>query len=140
LHSAPSGMSALVGLTGVSGSQLLACWSAAGGEWTVSSPLPLTTSEQLESFGPASPNGMFVLLREASGTQRAFVLGTPGGSWQGLPTPPPGTATLSFGGSASPQALSVNDTVLTVWTLDSSSGHWAQGQVIKVPIQFGSSG
>jgi hypothetical protein len=58
--------------------------------------------------------------------------------WHELPPPPAGTATVAFGG-ADPDALVVSGTVLTVWSLALAANAWAKGQVIRVPVQFGSS-
>jgi hypothetical protein len=58
--------------------------------------------------------------------------------WQQLPSPPTGTATVAFG-EATADALVANGTVLTVWSLALGSGTWAKGQVIRIPVQYGSS-
>jgi len=51
-----------------------------------------------------------------------------------------GTSTLAFGPANAVDALVVNDTAFADWLLSPGSSHWAKGQAISVPIEFGSSG
>ncbi len=67
-------------------------------------------------------------------------MGGPDDSWQLLPTLPGGTSTLAFGPANAIDALAVNDTAFADWHLSPGSSHWAKGQAISVPIEFGSSG
>ena len=68
-----------------------------------------------------------------------------GAPWQPLPPVPPGTMTLAPAGTATlapgPRtawdALAVSGSDLTVWRLAKEA--WAQVQLIKVPIEYGSS-
>jgi hypothetical protein len=80
-----------------------------------------------------------VLLGAPGGPKRLYITGGPAASWRRLPSPPPDTATVATGPAGSIDALGVNDTVLTVWTLAASSSTWAKSQTIHVPVQFGSS-
>ena len=50
---------------------------------------------------------------------------------------PAGTATLAPGPGTAWDALAVSGSDLTVWRL--AEGAWAQVQLIKVPIEYGSS-
>ena len=59
------------------------------------------------------------------------------GNW--LPALPGGTSTLAFGPANAVDALTVKDTVFADWLLSPGSNHWVRGQVINVPIEFGSS-
>jgi hypothetical protein len=122
----PAGNAALL----LAGTSLLAAWSD-GGQWTVSAPVAahgMTAS----GFGPAGR--VWTLL----GGGRAATISGPGGSWQGLPAAPAGTATLAPGpGPGQWDALAVAAARLTVWRLAGAA--WAKAQVINVPIEYGSS-
>ena len=61
-------------------------------------------------------------------------------SWLELPVLPPGTATLAASPAAGWNALAVHGTQLTVWQAVLGARSWSSEQVIKVPVQFGSSG
>jgi hypothetical protein len=141
LHSAGQGVSALLGLSDSSGTSLAAAWkSGSASPWTVSAPLPLSGSQQISSTGSAVGRGVFVLLTDSSGAQSLEVVTGPHGPWTTMPSPPPRTATVSFSPGAPVAALAVSSTVLTVWELPANASSWTQGQVLTVPIQFGSSG
>jgi hypothetical protein len=102
--------------------------------WTLSPPLELDGSEPASaSFGP----GGQVAIITAAG-HGALMAGT-GGSWRTLPALPPGTATLAPGSSGQADALAVHAGTLTVWQLSPGGTTWTQAQVMKVPIQYGSS-
>jgi hypothetical protein len=139
-----SGLSCLLNASGPGGtSVMVASTNNAGQTWQISQPLQLNPSERITSVGPASAGGFFVLLGSPSGSGRAGVLappetGRPETGWQVLPATPQGTATLSFGPGTTVEALAVNTATLTVWTLG-ASGSWHEGQVMTVPIDYGSS-
>jgi hypothetical protein len=126
---------AIVALIAIGGGRAarLAVATLAAGHWSLSPPLPLNGS------APASasigPTGTAVLLMP----RRAETV-SPGGSWRPLPPPPAGTAVLAPGTAGSWEALAVHQTRLTVWRLAPGAQMWAAGQVISVPIAFGSSG
>jgi hypothetical protein len=113
----------------LAGSDLLAAWSD-GGHWTVSAPVAAAGGVRASGFGPTG--SVWVVL----GGDRAEVIGAPGGSWQGLPPLPRGTATLAPGPGGS-DALAVAGSELTVWRL--AGAGWAKAQAINVPVQYGSS-
>jgi hypothetical protein len=118
---------------GVGRAARLAVATLATGHWSLSPPLPLNgTAPASASIGPA---GTAVLL-----TPRRAETVTPGGSWRPLPPPPAGTAVLAPGASGGWEALTVHQTRLTVWRLAPGAQGWVAGQVIRVPIVFGSSG
>lgn len=129
--------SALLALVNGSETSLVAAWGAGNGRWSASAPFRLSPGQQVASFGAAGRTGLFVLLQEASG-HATLMVGQRSTGWQELPSPPPGTATVAFGG-ATVDALSVDSTVLTIWSLNPSSSRWAVRQVMHVPVQFGSS-
>jgi len=141
LQQAGAGVAALLALSDSSSSRLVAAWSAsAGTRWSTSPAITLTGSERLVSVGPAAGDGEFALVSDGSGHERAEVVGGPGARWQSLPPPPPTTATIAFGPHGRVDALAVDDTVLSDWTLAQTGHSWTRTEVIRVPIQFGSSG
>jgi hypothetical protein len=115
---------------------LLAAWSSTGtARWTISPVLPLGGAAVASaSFGPTGTAA--VTTTDGAGA----VITSAGGPWHQLPSLPPGTATLvpSPGGEA--DALAVHAATLTVWRIPASGTAWTRAQVIKVPIQYGSSG
>jgi hypothetical protein len=71
---------------------------------------------------------------------RAETLAGPGAAWRELPAPPRGTAALATGPNGAWDALVVSAVTLTIDQLAPGSGTWDKAQVIRVPIQYGSSG
>ena len=115
---------------------LLAAWSTDGGtHWTLSPPLPLNGATLASaSSGPGSSLAITLSHR------RAAVITSSADSWRQLPALPPGTATLAPGPSGGWNALAVHGTQLTIWQAAPGAQSWASAQIIKVPVQFGSSG
>jgi hypothetical protein len=121
--------------TGLS-AQLLAAWSSDGGtHWTLSPPLPLNGAT-LASASSGPDSSLAITLSH----RRAAVITSSADSWRQLPALPPGTATLAPGPSGGWNALAVHGTQLTIWQAASGGQAWDREQVIKVPVQFGSSG
>lgn len=117
------------------GSRLIAAWSADNGShWTLSPPLPPSGggARYSVSFGP----GGTAAIVQAGGRGETI---TPGGHWHQLPALPAGTATLVPGADGSTTALAVDGATLSVWAVPPGAVRWEKTQVIKVPIQFGSS-
>ena len=113
---------------------LLAAWSAGGGRWASSSPLPLGGSEVVSvSIGPGGAVGAVL-------NGRAGVIGGPGSAWQWLPFLPAGTQTLALGPAAQVEALAAAGATFTAWTWPPGSAAWAKTQTLRVPVQYGSSG
>jgi hypothetical protein len=131
--------SALLAVADGDQTSLVAGRSTPEGQWSTSPPLTLATNQDLASFGPAEGTGIFVLLKSTSGTEDLVVSNGPS-AWRRLPSPPGGTKTVAFGTAQTVTALAASATVLTVWSLRSTSGPWAKSQVMNVPVQFGSSG
>ena len=140
LQPTDNGLSALLGVSHGASQSLIAAWTGNGGwQWSTSPVLRLAPSDRVQSFGPATGGGFFVLFSGGS-ANKLEVLDGPGGRWDLLPPPPTGTATVAFNSGASIDALVVNDTVMTDWSLNTGSRVWTKGQAVSVPIQFGSSG
>lgn len=116
--------------------RLLAAWSTDGGmHWTLSPALPLNHATlTAASSGPGSSLAIILSNRHAA----AITSGA--SSWQALPVLPAGTGTLATGPSGGWNALAVHRTQLTIWQAGPRSHSWSSGQVIKVPVQYGSSG
>jgi hypothetical protein len=128
------GMAALLQAGKGPGASLLAAWSADGGHWTLSPPLPLHGDAVTSaSFGP---DGTAAIITSANLGQ---IITSAGSSWRPLPALPPGTATLAPGPGGSADALAVHGGTLTIWQLLPGSSTWAKIQVINVPIPYGSS-
>jgi hypothetical protein len=117
-----------------SATSLLAAWTSGGTSWTTSSALP-AGSRQVIADGTGPGGSVWVLL--AGG--RAATIAGPGAAWRQLPAPPRGTAALATGPDGTTDALAVAGATLTVYQL-TPVGTWHSAQVIKVPIQYGSSG
>jgi hypothetical protein len=116
--------------------RLLAGWSADGGaHWKLSPSLPLNGAT-LTSASSGPENSLAITLSH----RRAAAITGAAGSWRPLPVLPPGTATLAPGPSGGWNALAVHGTQLTIWQAARGAQAWASAQVIKVPVQFGSSG
>ncbi len=134
-------LSVLVELSSASGHSLIEASTPDGGSgWSLSPSLPLTSFDEVTSYGPAKPNEMFVLLAVSRGRDRLELVGGSGKAWQSLPSPPVGTATIAFPPGATAEALAEDNSVLTVWRLNQASDGWVKTQVMTVPIGYGSSG
>jgi hypothetical protein len=115
---------------------LLAAWSTDGGtHWTLSPALSLNrTTLTAASSGPDS--SLAVILSD----RHAATITSGASSWQAWPVLPTGTATLAAGPAGGWNALAVHRTRLTIWQAAPGARSWSSEQVIKVPVQFGSSG
>jgi hypothetical protein len=119
-----------------SAARLLAGWSTDGGaHWGLSQPLPLRGA-RLTSASSGSGGTVAIVL---NGRRAETIAGT-AGPWRPLPTLPSGTATLAPAPAGGWDALAVHGTELAVWQLAPGGGSWATGQIISVPVVFGSSG
>jgi hypothetical protein len=64
----------------------------------------------------------------------------PSGAWRQTPTVPAAPSeTLALPPTGQVDALTAAGGTLTVWQLDRSGGAWTRAQIVKVPIQYGSS-
>ncbi len=140
LENTTKGLCAILAVADGDDTSLLAAWrGAAGGAWRLSPVLELG-SEVVRSFGPYGGSGLFVLPSGSAGSGSVEVVSGPGAAWRRLPTPPARTETMVFGLAGRVDALAVDDTTFTDWTLPRGSHRWARAQVVDVPIEFGSSG
>jgi len=116
--------------------RLLAAWSSDGGSrWSLSAPLPLDDATlRAASAGPGGSFGVMLSNHHAAAISRTAH------SWQELPVLPPGTATLAASPSGGWNALAVHRTQLTIWQAAPGADTWSGEQVLRVPVQFGSSG
>jgi hypothetical protein len=137
LQPTAGGLCALLAVSDGPDTSLEAAWTSSGSTWIVSPVLDLGT-EQVTSVGADGKSGLFVLATR-SVSEVIEVLSGPGRAWSTLPDPPAGTQTLVFGATGKVDALSVDRTTFTDWSLPDSSGSWTRAQVIDVPIEFGSS-
>jgi hypothetical protein len=131
--------SALVAVTGGRGTELLADWSGPGAGWSASSPLAISRLEHVASFGVGRGRSLFVLLQGASGAERLALAQAEGTAWKWLPSPPAGTETVAFDANGSTDAIVANGTKFSAWSLKAVSMRWAENQVMRVAIQYGSS-
>jgi hypothetical protein len=140
LGQSPYGVDALLGITEATGSAIVAAWTTPQGGWSISPALALA-HDHVVSYGSASGVGLFFLTATSSGAERLEVIDGPGASWHMLPAPPRDTATIAFGPTSASviDALTADDTTMTVWSLASGSGEWTKGQILPVKIEFGSS-
>lgn len=115
---------------------VLAGWRDAAGRWTLSPPLSLSgATVRSSSSGPAGSIGVLL----SSG--RGAVAAGPDSSWRILsPVPGSGAAVLALPAGGQPEALTATGGTLTVWRLAAGGTGWGRVQVMKVPIQYGSSG
>jgi hypothetical protein len=136
LTSTPAGTAALLEAGAGPATTLLAAWSAgSSGHWILSPPVKLGGQKLIStSFGPG---GAATIVFNG---KRAETVTGPGASWQALPPLPAGTATVTSGPAGGISALAVHRAKLTVWSLTSGATSWHEAQILKVPIQFGSSG
>jgi hypothetical protein len=125
---------ALLAVGSKSASTVLAAWASTGsGHWILSPPFRTQGSRVLSaSFGPGGAVGLVLSSR------RGETLTGPGGTWRQPPALPAGTQVLVPGAGSAVQALATHRSIMTVWTGSQAAG-WAQQQVIKVPILYGSS-
>jgi len=98
-------------------------------------PPPLSSGTgQVLASGTGSGGSVWALLPGG----RAEAVAGPGASWRALPPVPRDTAAVTAGaGSGAFDALAVAGGTLTVSR--GTGGAWDQAQVIKVPLQYGSS-
>jgi hypothetical protein len=139
LEQTADGLVAVLGISEQAGTAIVAAWTTNATRWTISPALTLTSSHHLVSFGPADGSGLFVISASPSGSRRLAVVADAGAPWHQLPPPPSNTATVAFPTTSTIDAFAVHNATMTVWALDSGSYHWVKGQVVHVPIEFGSS-
>lgn len=114
---------------------LLAAWTTGTGTWALSPAYALRgRAVAAASFASSGAAGVVLTGR------RAITVTGPGSSWQPLPALPAGkTVTLALPAAAELEALAADGSTLTVWQLASGATGWLKAQVVRVPIQYGSS-
>ncbi len=114
---------------------VLTAASTDGSHWTLSAASGLAGRQVISaSFGTGG--GVAIVLTGG----RAQTISGPGSSWRTLPPLPPGrTVTLALTGTTTVDALAADGGTLTAWQLIPGPAAWTREQVIKVPIQYGSS-
>jgi hypothetical protein len=113
---------------------LVAAWTS-GGRWTLSRALRLDGAQPVSaSFGSGDAVGVTLT------GDRGAVLRGPGSSWQALPQLPVGqSVVLALPSAQVTEALVADGNILDVWRLGANAASWRRGQVVHVPIQYGSS-
>ena len=132
--------SVLAAIAEPGGPRIVAAWSVDGGaEWSVSAPLDAGSSARLES---TADNGEAFVVQagRSGGSSAAWSIAGPHAGWQRVPDLPAGTEVVIGGPDDRIDALVVDQSALTDWTLHAPTGVWEKRQVITVPIQYGSSG
>jgi hypothetical protein len=114
---------------------VVAAWLGSRQRWAVSQPVRLGGAAVASTA--LGPGGAVAIATTAGGGD---LVDKTGGSWQSLPRIPAGTATLAVGPDGGVQALAVSRSTLSVWQRAAGSQVWTRLQVLKVPIQYGSSG
>ena len=101
-----------------------------------------------QASGPAAPGGqplrVIRLTQTPAGDTALLQAGTSGAAslsaaWRELPAPPRGTAALAASPDGAYDALVVSAATLTIDQVAAGGSAWRAEQVIKVPIQYGSS-
>lgn len=115
---------------------VLAAWRPNGSShWQLSPSLGVEARHIVSaSFGP---DGSVALVLSGG---KGETLAGPGGGWRQLPALPPGTQALAQEGGGQTEALAAHRSIMTVWAHGPASAGWSTEQVVKVPIQYGSSG
>ena len=132
------GVTALVEARWSQRTVLLGATLAANATWSTPVALALSGSEKVASSGVSS-NGSLVVLLSDGGRQTVAELPAESSSWVPLPAPPKGTAAVAMASPVETDAVRVNGAQLQVFHLDAAHDDWQMAQVIKVPIQYGSS-
>ena len=89
-------------------------------------------------MSPGDAPTVVVVLGRPGAAGTAVVVAPGAATWRRLPAPPAGTAAVAVGAGGQVDALVVHSTRFSDWSL-SSAGSWVKGQLLVVPIQFGSS-
>jgi hypothetical protein len=118
------------------GNDLIAAWSPGdASKWTLSPALPLDGTSPMSASTSAS-GAIAVVLSGGRGE----ILGGTHDPWQPLPPLPAARAiTLAILPDGTAEALAADGATLTIWQLATGPARWFKVQVIKVPIQYGSS-
>lgn len=135
LISTAAGNTALIATGTGRQERLFAAWTSDGTRWTVSPALQADGGD-IRASGTGTGGLVWALFDNG---HAVAIDGSKGAAWRALPAPPARTATLAALPGGAIDALAAAGSKLTVFRLASSSATWTQTQVIKVPIQYGSS-
>jgi hypothetical protein len=114
---------------------LLAAWLTGDRHWAVSSPVSLA-SATIAATASGSDGSAGVALTGS----HALVIAGQGSQWQQTPALPGGRdVTLAILAAGEVDALSAAGGKLTSWQWQAGGTTWTKTQVMKVPIQYGSS-
>lgn len=127
-----------VAVAGPRGTSLVPAWRSAPGGWATGVPLPLAAHARLDAVVAGPGSRLWVLSNHGPALDLDTTAG-PGAPWTRYPAPPAGTATVSPGPGGAVTALAVDAATLTTWTATSPPSAWRKGQVLEVPIAYGSS-
>lgn len=133
-----------VGLLRVDGSgttrSLRAMWRSASGHWTQTPSMTLPEGSIVTSTG--EQDGRFFAVVDGPAGGQLLTASAASRQWRVLSPIPEDTQTVVFGPTSLIQALVVQTSTLSVWSLvsTSASGVWTEGQVLHVPIPYGSAG
>ena len=116
-------------------SVLLAAWLTGNRHWAVSSPVSLAGAT-IAATASGSNGSAGVALTGS----HALVIGGQGSQWQQTPAMPAGRdVALAIPAAGEVDALSAAGDKLTVWQWRAGGTTWVKTEVMKVPIQYGSS-
>jgi hypothetical protein len=124
---------------------LVAAWTAGGGAWTVSAPLPLRgAAVSSTSFGGDGSAAVelggrrAMLVAGPAGAGPPAGAGAAGRAWRRLPALPAAPhVTLAVAGDGDVMALATDGSVLMVWQLSRDGGGWLRAQRVVVPVPDG---
>lgn len=125
-------------VSGSGGDSVVPAWRSAAGGWSTGAPLPLAGHARLDAVVAGPGSRLWVLSADGPALGLDTTAG-PGAAWTRYPDPPAGTATVSPGPGGAVTALAVDAATLTTWTATSPAAGWHRGQVLPVPIEYGSS-
>jgi hypothetical protein len=121
------------------GDRLLAAVQPAGSQqWSWSPALALTRGATITSTGTGA-NGALVVTYRAGSELVAAAEHAAAGPWSVLRRLPAGTATVTAVPGGGFDALSVNRSTMTSYSLAPGGSRWSETQRIDVPIDYGSS-
>jgi hypothetical protein len=120
-----------------SSATLVAAWASDNARhWAVSAALRLGGAQPVSaSFGNSGETAVTLT------GNRGEILAGPGAAWRQLPALPPGrTVTLALPATGTTEALAADGSTMTAWQLVTGpAAKWGRPQVVKVPIEYGSS-
>jgi hypothetical protein len=133
-------MSSLVAIDSGGHVSIVATWRDGGsGPWAVSPALATARSARIVSTADDPGGGFLVQTTQANGSTILAAVAGEGASWRTRGVPPVTTTDVAAGPDGAVDALSVRNSTLTVWALNTPTGSWRKTQTIDVPIDYGSS-